>query len=340
LVLDAGDSVLVSPALRAFGPLATIPEATGMGRKWAATLSATAATLPADALLPDDLVSSSFDTTFEPLAIALRARAAALAWAWLGGTVDVSVDGLSATITIFGYRARQLAVPFAGIQDALEQDATLGLYRWVTDEESSDRVLAVRQVASVYEVEDITRSGEQIRRGALPVYKGLRSLDITDAVLAQREARTIALATARSSADAVLSGAKSLTERVLAGLLSLGAVVVAKALQQPPPRNVTADLAGGIAVVMVVFAIISLIVEGPSLGTPLAALEDDLRASSRLLTEEEVTTLSTLRSVKLARRRARTIRIMCPIVYLGVAAVALTVAYPRPRGFWRLFGLQ
>lgn len=339
LGLDVVQATLCSPLLQVVGPESPLPERLVVGTKRAAVQSASAANLSSEVLLPDDLVATVAGKFLAPIGSMLKTRAAALAWAWLAGQIE-SKQPTHARIVLFGFRPRALDVNSDGIRARNQFESSLRLYRWATDEESSDRILAVRQVASVYEAGELLDSGDQIRRGAEPVYRSLRSTAVAQALVAQREARTLAMSTARQCAEAALSGTKALSERTLAALAGIGGVVLAKASDKPPPMDVTARLALAIGFITLGLALFSVGIEGPALATPLAALEPDLRSSSDLLSNDQISDLTKLRSVTLARRRALAIRIVSPITYLVVTAVAWNVAYPMPEGFWKFFGIR
>lgn len=298
------------------------PRPRGAEQKRAAVRAAAAPMLPGGVPLPEQLYATP-SRPLSTLGRILRARAGACAWAWLGNSV--TAEGKHAEIEFFGFRRVQFSLGADGIVDAEAAEESLNLYRWATAEASPDRVLAVRQVVSLSEGPELPSPASDVRLAAEPLFVALRSEAVTEVLRSQREARAIAIKTARKSSEAAQSASKSVVERTIASLAAVGGVALASA-----SKVITSDqgrnLALAIGAYLLVLVLWSILVEGPPITNPLGALQEDLKQVGDLLSAEERTRIMALKSVKLARRRAIVARLAVPLAYLAGAVVAFIVA--------------
>jgi hypothetical protein len=280
--------------------------------------------------LPEDLVQIGHLGS-GPFANKLQASAAALAWAWLATEVEPlnSSAAFSTTTTrlaFFGYRRLEVTLGPEGITEEPTALAALQLYRWATDEESSDKIVAIRQVASVYDSTELFESARDVERAAAPIYKALRAGAISDLLEAQSAARGVVFDAARQAAAGAVDGSKSVAERTLASLGALGGLILAQSTTHIPLYLIR-DAGEGLAGFLVFLALWAIFVEGPSLSPPLRSLSSDLKASSPLLTSDVLKSIVDMASVSRARHAVCRIRWLAPIVYLSAAAVAAILAY-------------
>lgn len=324
VVLNESELVYVTDGFAVVGVarVEDFPRPRGAEQKRTAVRAAAAPILPEGVPLPEQLVATP-SRPMSKLAGILRGRAGACAWAWLGNSV--TAEGEHAEIEFFGFRRVQFSLGADGIADAEAAEESLNLYRWATAEASPDRVLAVRQVVSLSEGPELPSPASDVRRAAEPLFMALRSEAVTEVLRSQREARAIAIKTARKSSEAAQSASKSVVERTIASLAAVGGVALASA-----SKVITSDqgrnLALAIGAYLLVLVLWSILVEGPPITNPLGALQEDLKQVGDLLSAEERTRIMALRSVKLARRRAIVARLAAPLAYLAGAVVALIVA--------------
>ena len=302
-------------------------------RKAATVKSASGSKPPDSVLLPEALISVGDVVNDGGISIAMGAFAAASAWAWLADDVALNADG-SATLDFFGWRHSNVTVPSQGIASPDGQRAAIDLYRWVTAEESPDRFLAVKQVLSVYSDDRYLEGGDDVRRGAEPLYRSLRSSIVAEVVASQRETRRMAAEAAREASMAVLAAAKSVSERTIAALIALGGLSIASATSTTLPSSLINQLAFAVGVFMVALTLWAILIEGPTIALPVSALESDLGELDELIGPDIRQQILSLTVVTLAKRRATIIRVASPIVYLAIAALALALAHPYPLWIW------
>lgn len=262
----------------------------------------------------------------------LRAAGAASALAWLAS--DVVVEDRVARLEFFGLRRVTCLIGPEGVLDPEHQRSLLALYEWATAEPSPDRFLAVRQVASVHEGDQLTAGGDDIRRAAEPVYRALRSDAVAEVFASQRQARQAGFDAARESADAVLAAAKAVGERTLAALAALGGLVIARATSTSVTPELIGQLGLGVALFTLSLAIWSVVIEGPTISLPVKTLDSDLKQVGDLLSDSERAAVLGMERVTRARKRALLVRVASPLAYLFVSLIALWVAHPEPDGFW------
>lgn len=283
------------------------------------------ALLPPTVVLPEELVAES-PLVAETLRDALSRRAGALSWGWLSDSVHIDSD--AATLEFFGYR--RVAFPLGG--DGVSQegvaDEAYRLYRWATADQSPDRVLAVRQVVSLHPGPELPDRPADVRQAAEPLYRALRSSEVAAVLDTQRQARAIAIETARQSAEAAQAAAKSATERTIASLGAVAGVVVVNAtavLKSADARG----LAIAIAAFLFFLAAWAVFVEGPAISRPLRDLRSDFGTIARLLDAAEREAILGMSTIKSVERRACAARVSTPSVYLAAAAVSLLIAHFR-----------
>jgi hypothetical protein len=301
------------------------PAPEGMGQRRALVQASSAAQLPAGLPLPEELEPEQSGTGAPALAASLRQRAEACAWAWLSNASTVSADSTHVTFEYFGYRQRLFKLGPAGYTAAASQQA-FGMYIWATAEPSPDRILAIRQVVSLYERTDLPDRPQDIVRAAEPLYQALRARAVAAVLDSQRQARTIAVDAARKSADAAQSAAKSAAERTIASLAAVVAVAVARATAVLAAADARA-IAIGIAALFVFLAIWAIAIEGLDMRAPLNSFKADLPTIGHLLSEEDRNAILDMQALKVASHSVLRVRIAAPCVYIAGAAITLAVAY-------------
>lgn len=271
-----------------------------------------------DAIYPVDV---SADNAAGTLSEVLLAYASACAWAELATSAEVVGDVVCAEY--FGLMRQSWTIPKAGLRLSHDQHSAVRELWRSAAAASPDRVLAARQVVSLYPAEPWARAADVIDASD-PIFVALRADAIAEAMRTQREARSTAQAIVRQSADAAAGLAKGAVERVIAVLAAIGAIVVGVTSD-----NLTAGQAENLRQLLAVFLMFlaawSLLVEGALVTGPLAGLDDEVDALGDLLSDAQRKELKRSEVVKRTRRQAWIVRGTVPIAYLVVAALALTV---------------
>jgi len=249
---------------------------------------------------------------------------AAAAWAWLATAVEVHNRG-SATLEFFGLQRTRHDLQSSGPNIGIRQcRASYELWRWATSGDSLDRLLAVRQVVSLYRDAPPWAQASDIQLAAEPVFIALRSDATAEAFRTQREARALALTVARETADATIGLAKGAVERCLAALAGIGAVIIAHT-----SRALTDSQAFKLRLLIGIFLIImagwSALIEGPSVSVSINSLPTDIGTLGELLSPGQRQQALDLQTLKKARRQSRIVRVAVPMAYAVAAAAAFSV---------------
>ena len=256
------------------------------------------------------------------------AAAAAATWALLASSVDVAGDKV--TLDFLGFKRVKIA-----LQDpiALESEvlaAVLKLRVWALQDTSPDRLLAVRQVVSLYEHDTSFGNAQDIQdiqASAEIIYVGLRSDAVAEVVKSSRDAQALANDTVRQALKSSQDLVKAATERFLAGLVATGAVVIANA-NRSLSDGVSRNLMLLLACFFGVLGIVAVFVEGPLLSLQMKHLPADLRTGSSLLTEKQRQIVVESASVQATQLRIRIVRVTIPVLYLALTLAILRWGYP------------
>jgi hypothetical protein len=310
----------------------TGPAPLGVGAKRVSVEASSAAQVPDGLALPEELIPNGGCVGADALADILLARAEACAWAWLSNRTSIDKLGNFASLEYSGYRPRVFRLGADGFTGEAGQRSTQ-LYAWATNESSPDRILAIRQVLSLYESDTLPTRPEDVARAAEPLYQALRAGEVAVVLESQRQTRAMAIETALKSTDAARSAAKSATERTIASLAGVAAIAVAHAtavLDQSDARDISFIIAG----LFVFLGLWTIFIEGPAMQAPLDAFRGDLKLLGYLLSEADRTSILGMEARRLAERDVCRVRIATPLVYLLGATVTLAVAHYR-FGLWR-----
>jgi hypothetical protein len=297
----------------------------GAGQRRAQVQGSSAGQLPDGLPLPEELELNEGSSGAAALADSLLPRAEACAWAWLSNAARISADSAQVMLEFFGYRRRVFSLGPQGYTAQVGQRA-FRMYTWATAETSPDRILAVRQVVSLYEQDDLPGRPEDIVRAAEPLYQALRAGEVAAVLESQRQARSIAVDAARGSADAAQSAAKSATERTIASLAAVAGIAVANATAVLSAADAR-GIAIGIAVIFAFLAAWAVFIEGPGMRAPIDGFTKDLPVIGHLLPPADQRAILDMEALKKASRAVRRVRIAAPVVYLAGALITLGVAY-------------
>ncbi|HEY3735540.1 MAG TPA: hypothetical protein VGL63_16650 [Streptosporangiaceae bacterium] len=317
------------------GPSPGGPTPGGLGQRREQVQASSAGQLPDGLPLPEELDleavvgAGPLADALRPLADALRPRAEACAWAWLSNAARVTGDRV--TLEFFGYRRRAFSLGPAGYTGQDGQRA-LRMYTRATAESSPDRVLAIRQVVSLYEQDELPGKPEDIVRAAEPLYQALRAGEVAAVLDSQREARSSAVDAASQSADAAQGAAKAATERTIASLAAVAGIAVANATAVLSAADSRA-IAIGIAAIFLFLAGWAIFIEGPMLKEPLDSFRADLPVIGHLLPPGDQAAILGMRALRKAEEAAGRVRVAAPCVYAAGAVITLGVA-------WFKFGLR
>jgi hypothetical protein len=275
---------------------------------------------------PSEIVPLEPRTTqgpFEEVAEPLAAGFVASAWHRIASDVDPE----GTTADFLGFKRVRLKLSLSQRFDDETVIASDALYRWAFQDPSPDRILAIRQVASLYEDSTAVTRPRDVLDSAEVVFIGLRSEAVAEALKTTRDAHAHAVDAVRQTISAVQGLAKSATERTLASLVAVGAVVAANATKVLA-NDVGRNLLLVVAAFLVLLALFSLLIEGPLLSLPLAKLNDDLRSSYSTLSDTQRARVLALPSIAATRRRVLVLRISALVVYLGLALLLVVFGFP------------
>ncbi|MGB3770495.1 MAG: hypothetical protein WBA00_05085 [Rhodococcus sp. (in: high G+C Gram-positive bacteria)] len=204
----------------------------------------------------------------------------------------------------------------------------LALRDWALHDLSPDRLLAVRQIVSLYDDTSAPFAhAADIQASAEMVYIGLRSDAVAEAVKGAREAHAQAQEAARQTVKNATEMLKGASERSLAALVAVGAVLMANA-GRVLPDDIGRLLIVLVALFLCALAIASALLEGPLLALPARKLRDDLAHQGGLLTSEQRAAVNLLPSLVSARKRIVIMRWAVPITYLIFATLLLIFGSP------------
>ena len=281
---------------------------------------------PSDLLaLPSQLapVQPALAGPWERASRVLAAAFVASTWHRLASAV--AEDG--ATIEVLGFRRvkPRLLEPSEVSDEVI--DGTRRLHAWAFQDLSPDRLLAVRQVVSLYPDDLALHQPSDVLDSAEVVFLGLRSDAVAHALQSVRDAQAHAAEAVRQSLKSVQDMLKSATERLFASLVAIAAVVVANATTKLSDRA-GRDLLLAVAGYLTVLGVVHVVLEGPLLRLPLRTLDDDLKKSQPMLTEAQRQRAVALPSIAATQARVRLLRVIVPVVYGLLAAAILVWGYP------------
>ena len=289
----------------------------------AAGLSAHSTASPKEMADPESVyprfVNGDDDDTAEVLRV-LRREATACCWAELATSVTVDED--VAHLEFFGLQRTSWVLGSAGPDlTAEEHAATFRLWRACTSVDNPDRLLAVRQVVSLFREEPWAHAAD-VDHASGPLFLALRGEATAEALRAQRDARAVAFEVARRTADATTDLAKSAVQRALAVFAAVGGIIVGQTTKTLTVGQAT-DLRHLAAVFLFILAPWSYFLEGRPVTASIGALPTDIRAFSELLTTDDQRTILDSETVRRASHQAWWARTIVPVGYVVVALVVL-----------------
>jgi hypothetical protein len=260
-------------------------------------------------------------------AAARHAQALACQLVWKALATASTGTGHAPSVTFHGYKKTSFALPAPGAWTPQQITETLALRRWALHDASPDRLLAVRQVVSLYDDGSAALHAADVQASAEIVYTGLRTDAVAEAVKGAREAHGQAQDAARQAAKNAHDLLKGATERMLAALVAVGAVLVANAGRTLPDETGRLLLLL-VAAFLLVLAAASVAFEGPLLSLPAKNLKDDLHHQPGLLTQAQRDRVDATPSLKDARRRVRLVRFVVPIAHTAFAVLIYAFGHP------------
>ncbi|GAC1373550.1 MAG: hypothetical protein NVSMB4_00180 [Acidimicrobiales bacterium] len=274
---------------------------------------------------PDAIHPYSFagqDAELPSLLRTLRRQATACCWALLA--TSVTIQGNEAQAEFFGLQRQAWTLPAGGPDLTPEaHEAAYELWRTCIDGALPDRLLAARQVVSLYR-QAPWASAADVLRSSEPLFLALRSTATAEALRAQREARALAMSVARQTAEATTGLAKNAVERALAVFAAMGAIIVARTSSTLTATQAT-SLRHLLAIYLLILVPWSFILEGRPVTAAIGALRVDLASFSDLLTDSEQSAILRTETVQRSQQQAWAARCVVPLAYLAAAIVALTL---------------
>ena len=205
---------------------------------------------------------------------------------------------------------------------------TRRVYDWAFQDLSPDRLLAVRQVVSLYDRNAALHQPADVLESAEMVFVGLRTHAVADALQNMRDAQARAAESVRQSLKSVQDMLKTATERLFASLAAVAAVLIANAT----PRladHVARELLLAVALYLLVLAVAHALLEGPLLSLPLRTIKNDLAQAQPTLNEDQLNRATGLESMHATKSRVLVVRWLVPIVYILLAAAIGQWGFPE-----------
>lgn len=256
----------------------------------------------------------------------VRGLAAQLLWRLLA-TSEQSEAG-QVVITFHGYKKSSFSLPAPAWWPPEPLDDTLALREWALHDASPDRLLAIRQVTSLYDtVTGPFAHASDIQASAEVIYTGLRTDAVAEAVKSSREAHAQAQDAARQTVKNATDMIKGATERTLAALVAVGAVLMANA-GRVLPDDVSRLLIVLVAAFLLLLAAASVLLEGPLLALPAERLKADLVHQAGLLSDDQRDRIHLLPSLAAARDKITMVRFAVPFTHGTFALLLLVFAHP------------
>jgi len=242
---------------------------------------------------------------------------AACASIWIG----VSSDHTKTSIEFFGYKRVNFTIPASWDPHVIV--GALRLREWAFSEKSADRLLALRQIISLY-TEAPFSYVDEILESADPIYFALRSDATAEALRDTRDAETHAQQAVRLSAQGAVDLAKLAGERALTGLIAVGAAVIANVTEVLDAEVTTAILgfiAGYFALILALF----LLVDRRAIALPIEQLNSEIERKVTYLSPTVIQSISQSPTVLGALKLVIVTRIAVVCIYGGII-LALGIA--------------
>ncbi len=239
----------------------------------------------------------------------------------------VSSGHSDSTVDFFGYKHATFELPLEWAEPQIE--GAHALYRWALGDKTPNRLLALRQIVSLYTdppfdyVDDILASSETI-------YSGLQSATVAEVVRDTRDAEAHAQQAVRQTSQSAVDLTKSVGERVLAGLVAVGVAATAnvtKILDTAVTTAILAFVTGYFALMLTLF----LLIDWRAVGLPIKQLEAEIGRRGSYLSPSTVKAIAESPAVTGARNLVRVARIAIAVVYLCVVIALLVAIWLRTR---------
>jgi hypothetical protein len=279
---------------------------------------------PPAALLPQP--GHSVPAVWQSAADHLGILAAQLLWRAIATSEKINEEQV--TLTFHGYKKSSFDLPAAASWHPSQVDEAMQLRAWALYDASPDRLLALRQVVSLYDSSaGPFEHAADVQASAEVIYNGLRTEAVVEAVKSSREAHAQAQDAARQTVKNATDMVKGAVERMLASLVAVGAVLMANA-GRVLPDDIGRLLVLLIAGFLLLLAASSVLLEGPLLALPAKKLKEDLDHQAGLLTDTQRTKIDQLPSLVSARCRTNTVRWVVPLVLTFFAVVLFFYGHP------------
>lgn len=249
---------------------------------------------------------------------------AATVWAWLASSVE-SEDPHSLTLEFFGLQrirhVLQLDVPKISVDQCR---ASYRLWQWAAGSDTPDKLLAARQVISLYRDVPPWPQASDVQSVAESIFVALRSDATAEAFRLQRETRALSLEVARATASAAIDLGKDAIQRCMAALAAIGGIIVAQTT-----HVITDSQASKLRLLIGAFLIImvgwSVFIDGPPATIAINSLPKDIGTLGELLSLGQREQVLNLDILKRARRHSIIVRVAVPVAYAIAAAAAFVL---------------
>ena len=274
------------------------------------------------AVLPHTVISLESSTAWSESTKRLQSLASLLVWSEIGTPIE------SNRLEFMGFKRTQFEFPSTSLFGEDLTAKTMELRQWLFAEDSPDRLLATKQVCSLYESPGPFDQPADVLKSAELIYVGLRSVAVAEVVRSSRDAQSQAQAAVDQSLRSSQEVLRSASDRLVGGLAAVGAVVVGN-ITAVIPFAVTTGLMLLVAGFFLILCVFAIAIDGPMLSSSTKYLRDSVDIAATLLTSEQRDSIVGAPSVVAAQRRVRSVRIAVPLLYGVVAASVVVYALTR-----------
>ena len=238
---------------------------------------------------------------------------------------EVASGSSDSTLEFFGYKRVEFPLPNTWTEFQMSGACTLR--DWAFSQKSPDRLLAVRQIISLY-TDSPFDFVEEILASADPIYFALRSDATAEALRDTRDAETHAHQAVRLTAQGSVDLTKSAGERSLAGLIAVGAAAIAN-VTKVLDASVTTTILGFIGGYFIVILLLFLFIDRRAIALPIEQLDSELRRKVTYLSPSAINSILTSPTIVGARKLVRDTRIAIALLYGGIIVALATAVFLR-----------
>ncbi|HEX4445038.1 MAG TPA: hypothetical protein VHZ81_15815 [Galbitalea sp.] len=281
--------------------------------------------LPGETQIDSELTPSQtllVSGRFEQWPIASKTLSfAASATTW-GAIATSTTEG---ELEFFGYKKVRFSLPMTWTDEEIA--GAIKLRSWAFGEISPDRILALRQIISLYN-EPPFKFVEEILSSSETIYLGLRSTAVIEAVRDARDVETRTQQAVQQSSQASVDLAKSAGERVIAGLAAVGAAAIAN-VTQVLSFSVTTAILAFICGYFLAMLVLFLLIDFRAVGLPIKELDSETFVHSSFVRPDALAEMTSSPMVRGAKGLVLRARIAISSLYASIVIALLVTVCVR-----------